>query len=44
MENEVKNIMLEHLKRLAESAKYCEAENLGTITNAMVAVACFLTK
>lgn len=44
MKNEVKDIILEHLKLLAETAEDCEEENLGTITNAMVAAAYFLTE
>lgn len=43
MENEVRDIMLEHLKLLAETAEDCEEENLGIITKAMVETAYFLT-
>jgi hypothetical protein len=44
MENmdEVNEIMLEHLKLLAEAAEDCEDKNLGIITTAMIETAAFL--
>ncbi len=41
--NEVDEIMLEHLKLLAEAAEECDEKNLGIITNAMVSTAYYLT-
>ena len=42
MKDEVKEIMLEHLKLLQEAAEKCEDEMLEPITRAMVMTAGFL--
>lgn len=44
MEQQVKQIMLEHLKTLAECCEECDEVHLGLITNAMISTAEFLTK
>ena len=43
MKDEVKQIMLEHLKLLQEATEECKDEKLESITRAMVMTAGFLT-
>ena len=44
MDEQVKEIMLEHLKTLKEVCEECDEVHLNTITNAMISTAEFLTK
>lgn len=44
MEQQVKDIMLEHLKTLKETAEDCEENQINSITNAMISTAEFLIK
>lgn len=44
MEQQVDDVMLEHLKNLKQAAEECEDDMLQTITNAMCMTAQFLVR